>query len=147
MALDLSGVQRVVEGFLTDSLQLWRDVRGETDDVLDEETGVLGPETRAELIWEGTGAVVLSGLPAASPPLDAAVADVPSGSTYQGLLPLGVPSVQSSDLLIVMASIRDTQLVRCRFRITGVGHSSFAVVRVVRLENLGVGRPHPEAER
>jgi hypothetical protein len=139
VALDLSGVQRTVEGLLVDSVEVWRDVRGERDDVLDEETGALGlgAGPAGELIWQGTGAVVLSGLPATAPPVDGALAQLPSDTAYQGMLPLGAPLIRVDDLVVVVDSVRDAQLVGRRFRVAGVSSSSFAVVRVVRLELLG----------
>ncbi|MET9964728.1 DUF6093 family protein [Streptomyces sp. NPDC006356] len=140
MALDLSGVQRAVEGFLVDSLELWRDVRGEADDVLDEATGALGPGTGSDLVWEGPGAVLLSGVPAASPPLDGVVARLPSDTAYRGLLPLGAPRVLVDDVLTVVGSLRASELVGCHFRVTGVASNSFAVVRMVRLELLAGSR-------
>ncbi|MFB6643160.1 DUF6093 family protein [Streptomyces chartreusis] len=140
MALDLSGVQRTVEGFLDDSLQLWRDVQGEADDVLDEQTGALRVGKKPDLVWEGDGAVVFSGLPAATPPLDGVVSRTPSDTAYQGMLPLCTPRVLVDDLLTVVGSVRDSQLVGCRFRITGVVSGSFAVVRMARLELLGGSR-------
>lgn len=144
MGLDLSGVRRTVEGLLEDSLQLWRDVQGEADDVLDEETGALRRGVGSELVWEGDGAVVLSGLPASSPPADGAVARTPSDAAYQGMLPLRTPRVLVDDLLTVVDSVRDPHLGGCRFRVTGVASGSFAVVRLVRLELLG-GNRHPRA--
>ncbi|MET7729099.1 DUF6093 family protein [Streptomyces mirabilis] len=116
-----------MEGFLSDSVELWRDVRGEADDVLDEESGALRPAEGAELIWAGAGAVVLpGGLPAASPPVDGAVAQLPSNTMYQGMLPLSTPRVRGDDLLTVVDSARDAQLIGCRFRVTGIDSSSLS---------------------
>lgn len=62
VALDLSGVRRVVEGLLDDELQLWRDADGASDDVLDEESGALKPGGAAPvLLWTGAGAIVRPG--------------------------------------------------------------------------------------
>jgi len=146
VALDLSGVQRVVEGLLADTVELWRDVRGEADDVLDEVSGALSPRERTELIWQGAGAVALpGGLPIASPPLDGAVAQLPSYAVYQGMLPLSTPRVRVDDHLTVVESARDAQLNGCCFRVTGVASGSFTVVRIVRLQLLGHSRrPGPD---
>ncbi|MET7898956.1 GNAT family N-acetyltransferase [Streptomyces mirabilis] len=61
MALDLPGTQRTVEGFLSDSLESWRDVQGEADDVLDAESGApLGspPLASALLVEDEAGDIV-----------------------------------------------------------------------------------------
>lgn len=137
MALNLSGVQRTVEGFLTDSVQLWRDLRGESDDVLDEGSGVLQPGSAVEVVWEGVGAVVPSGMVASSSSLDGSVAQVNSDTAYHGLLPLSIPRVLVDDVLTVVESARDGLLAGRRFRVTAVSSSSFAVVRVVGMQLLG----------
>ncbi|MFJ2829047.1 DUF6093 family protein [Streptomyces sp. NPDC087263] len=97
-----------------------------------------GPGSVRELIWQGAGAVVLpGGPPIASPPLDGAVAQLPSDAVYQGMLPLRMPAVRVDDHLTVVKSARDAQLDGCRFRVTGVASGSFTVVRIVRLQLLG----------
>ncbi|CAM5626548.1 hypothetical protein SAURM35S_07358 [Streptomyces aurantiogriseus] len=94
MALDLSGVRRIVEGLLDDELQLWRDADGDSGDELDEETGDLKPASEGSVpLWEGSGAVVRPGQLSVTPPLDGAVASLPAPTAYQGLLPLSAPQV------------------------------------------------------
>ncbi|MGW3950806.1 DUF6093 family protein [Streptomyces sp. NPDC004752] len=80
--------------------------------------------------------MVLSGLPTASAPLAGVVARMPSDRAYQGVLSLRTPRILVDDVLVVVDSVRDSQLVGCRFRVTGVASGSFAVVRMVRLELL-----------
>ncbi|MGW2886408.1 DUF6093 family protein [Streptomyces griseoruber] len=138
MALDLSGVRRVVEGLLDDELQLWREADGESNDELDEETGELRPATQASVpLWEGPGAVTRPGPLSITPPLDGAVASLPATTAYQALLPLSAPQVMIDDVLSVSRSVRDEQLVGRRFRVAEVAVGTYAVVRVVRMEVIG----------
>lgn len=138
MALDLSGVRRVVERLLDDELQLWRDVDGDSGDELDEETGELRPADQASApLWEGPGAVVRPGQLSIAPPLDGVVASFPAPTAYQALLPLSAPQVMVDDVLSVSRSVRDGQLVGRRFRVAEAAVGTYAVVRVVRLEVIG----------
>ncbi|MFG2956367.1 DUF6093 family protein [Streptomyces sp. NPDC048291] len=135
MALDLSGVRRVVERLLDDELRLWRDTDGDTGDELDEETGELRPAGQVTVpLWEGTGAIVRPGQLSVAPPLDGAVASLPALTAYQALLPLSAPQVTVDDVLSVSRSVRDEQLVGHQFRVAEVAVGTYAVVRVVRLE-------------
>ncbi|MFF2566701.1 DUF6093 family protein [Streptomyces sp. NPDC058084] len=135
MALDLSGVRRVVEGMLDDEVRLWRDPDGASGDVLDEETGELRPDGGAAVpLWEGAGAIVRPGQLLPLPPLDAAAAPPSAPTAYQALLPLSAPAVLADDELSVTRSVRDEQLVGRRFRVAEVAVGTYAVVRVVRLE-------------
>ncbi|WP_425245388.1 DUF6093 family protein [Streptomyces sp. NEAU-NA10] len=135
MALDLSGVRRVVEGLLDDQLRLWRDVDGESGDELDEETGTLRTRGQATVpLWEGRGAIVRPGQLSYVPPLDGAAASLPASTAYQALLPLSAPPVAVDDVLGVSRSARDKQLVGKRFRVAEVSVGTYVVVRVVRLE-------------
>ncbi|CAM5468247.1 DUF6093 family protein [Streptomyces aurantiogriseus] len=138
MALDLSGVRRIVEGLLDDELQLWRDADGDSGDELDEETGDLKPASEGSVpLWEGSGAVVRPGQLSVTPPLDGAVASLSAPTAYQGLLPLSAPQVMVNDVLSVSRSVRDEQLVGRRFRVADVAVGTYAVMRVVRLEVIG----------
>ncbi|ATW48331.1 DUF6093 family protein [Streptomyces peucetius] len=108
MALDFSGVRRVVEGMLDDELRLWRDADGGTDDVLNETTGTLEPsEGDSEVVWEGPGAVIPVGQPALLAPLDSSVARMPTATAYQAMLPVASPPASPGDLLTVITSSRD----------------------------------------
>lgn len=138
MALDLSGVRRVVERLLDDELQLRRDTDGDSGDELDEETGELKPTGQASvLLWEGTGAIVRPGQLSVAPPLGGVAASLPAPTSYQALLPLSAPQVMVDDVLSVSRSVRDEQLVGRRFRVAEVAVGTYAVVRVVRLEVIG----------
>ncbi|MEW2300053.1 DUF6093 family protein [Streptomyces sp. NPDC006655] len=138
MALDLSGVRRVVERLLDDELRLWRDADGDSGDKLDEETGELRSAGQASVpLWEGSGAIVRPGQLSAVPPLDAMVASLPASTAYQALLPLSAPQARVDDMLSVSRSVRDVQLVGRRFRVAEVAVGTYAVVRVVRLEAIG----------
>ncbi|MGW7542146.1 DUF6093 family protein [Streptomyces sp. NPDC054770] len=140
MALDLSGVRRVVEGLLDDQLQLWRDANGESGDELDEETGQLrltGQVPVSVPLWEGPGAIVRPGQLTATPSLDGVIASLPTPTAYQALLPLSAPQLMVDDVLSVSRSVRDEQLVGRRFRVAEVAVGTYAVVRVVRLEATG----------
>ncbi|MDQ0934106.1 DUF6093 family protein [Streptomyces turgidiscabies] len=134
MALDLSGVRRVVEGMLDDQLEVWRDLGGRTDDVLDENTGELkAAGADGALVWAGSGAIVPLGQPAITVPLDSSVAVLPAATAYQALLPLDAPQILDDDVIVVRGS-RFTQLVGRRFRVADANVGTFAVVRVVRLQ-------------
>lgn len=138
MALDLSGVRRVVEGLLDDELQLWRDADSGSGDELDEETGELRPASQASvLLWKGHGAIVRPGQLSVATPLDRVVASLPTPTAYQALLPLSAPQVVVDDVLSVSRSVRDEQLVGRRFRVAEVAVGTYAVVRLVRLEVIG----------
>ncbi|MFD3926527.1 DUF6093 family protein [Streptomyces sp. NPDC058614] len=135
MALDLSGVRRVVEGMLDDQLEVWRDPAGRTDDVLDENTGELkSAEADGALVWAGPGAIVPLGQPAITAPMDGSVAALPAATAYQALLPLDAPQTRDDDVIAVRGSTRDAQLVGRRFRVADANVGTFAVVRVVRLQ-------------
>ncbi|MFI1563859.1 DUF6093 family protein [Streptomyces sp. NPDC020490] len=135
MALDLSGVRRVVEKLLDDELQLWRDADGDAGDELDEVTGALRPVGQARvLLWDGPGAIMRPGQLSTAPPLDGAVASFAAPTPYQALLPLSAPQAMVDDVLSVSRSVRDEQLVGRRFRVAEVAVGTHAVVRVVRLE-------------
>ncbi|MCH0562148.1 DUF6093 family protein [Streptomyces sp. MUM 2J] len=135
MALDLSGVRRVVEGLLDDELQLWRDADGAAGDDLDEATGELRPDGAAPvLVWEGLGAITRPGQLVGVPPFGGAVAALPAPTAYQALLPLSLPAVQVDDVVRVSRSVRDAQLTDRRFRVTDIGVGTYAVVRVVQLK-------------
>jgi hypothetical protein len=135
VALDLSGVRRIVEKLLDDELQLWRDLDGVVGDTLDDETGKLkpGPST-ARLMWEGAGAIVRPGQLTVSLPLDSAIAPQSIATAYQAMLPLAAPQTAVDDVLRVSRSLRDPLLADRRFRVTDVGIGTFLVVRVLRLE-------------
>lgn len=135
MALDLSGVRRVIEKLLDDEIQLWRDADGASDNALDESTGELKPggETTTPL-WKSPGAIVRPGRLALTQPLDAVAASLPAQTEYQALLPLSAPLVRVDDVLSVSRSARDEQLVGRRFRAAEIAVGTYAVVRVVRLE-------------
>lgn len=139
MALDLSGVRRVVERLLDDELQVWRDADGDARDELDEETGELKPAVgqAPAPLWKGPGAIVRPGQLSTTPPLDGVVASFPASTAYQALLPLSAPQVVVDDVLSVSRSMRDEQLVGLRFRAAEVAVGTYAVVRVVRLEVIG----------
>ncbi|WP_316749229.1 DUF6093 family protein [Streptomyces herbicida] len=138
MALDLSGVRRVVERLLDDELQLWRDTDGHSGDELDEETGELRPADQASVpLWKGAGAIVRPGQLSIAPSLDGAVASFPAPTAYQALLPLSAPQVMVDDVLSAARSVRDEQLVGRRFRVAEAAVGTYAVVRVVRLEAIG----------
>lgn len=138
MALDLSGVRRVMERLLDDELQLWRDPDGDAGDELDEETGELKPVGHASVpLWEGPGAIVRPGQLSVTPPLDGVIASPPAPTAYQALLPLSAPQLMVDDVLSVARSVRDEQLMGRRFRVAEVAVGTYAVVRVVRLEVLG----------
>ncbi|GGL03344.1 DUF6093 family protein [Streptomyces flaveus] len=137
MALDLSGVRRVVERLLDDRLELWRDVDGVSGDVLDEGTGELklGGSVPV-LLWAGVGAIVRPGSLGVVPHLDSLAAAGPSSTAYQALLPLTAPSAAVDDVLVVSRTARDPQLTGRRFRVVDVGLGTYTVVRVMRLELL-----------
>ncbi|MER6010168.1 DUF6093 family protein [Streptomyces bluensis] len=135
MALDLSGVRRVVEGLLDDELQLWRDSDGASGNELNEYTGELDPHGQpATQLWVGPGAIVRPGQLSFTQPLDVAVASLPASTAYQALLPLSTPLVLVDDVLSVSRSMRDEQLVGRHFRVAEVAVATYVVVRVVRLE-------------
>lgn len=137
MALDLSGVRRVVERLLDDQLELWRDVDGASGDVLDEGTGELKPGGSAPaLLWAGAGAIVRPGSLGVIPALDSLAAAGPASTAYQALLPLAAPSAAVDDVLVVSRTARDPQLTGRRFRVADVGLGTYTVVRVMRLELL-----------
>ncbi|MGY0055089.1 DUF6093 family protein [Streptomyces sp. LZ34] len=137
MALDLSGVRRVVEGMLDDQVEVWRDPSGRTDDVLDEVTGQLkSAEADGALVWSGLGAIVPLGQPAIMAPLDGSVAALPAATAYQALLPIEAPQTRDDDVIAVCGSARDAQLVGRRFRVADADNGTFAVVRVVRLQTV-----------
>lgn len=136
MALDLSGMRRIVEKPLDDELQLWREKAGATGDELDEAAGQLEPSGAAPvLLWEDSGAIVRSGRLSVVPSLVAVVAAQSASTAYQALLPLTAPSAAVDDVLGVARSVRDPQLVGRRFRVTDIGVGTHVVVRVPRLES------------
>lgn len=137
MALDLSGVRRVVERLLDDRLELWRDVDGASGDVLDEGTGELRPGGSVPVLWAGVGAIVRPGSLGVMPALDSLAAAGPASTAYQALLPLAAPSAAVDDVLVVSRTVRDPQLTGRRFRVAEVGLGTYTVVRVMRLELLG----------
>ncbi|MFI5688603.1 DUF6093 family protein [Streptomyces sp. NPDC051636] len=130
-------MRRVVERMLDDELRLWRDPDGGADDVLNETTGLLEPPDGAgEVVWEGRGAVVPMGQPALLVPLDGSIAQMPTTTAYQAMLPIAAPCASPGDLLTVISSSRDPQLVGRRFRVGDTAVGTFAVVRLVRLQVL-----------
>ncbi|MDQ8707872.1 DUF6093 family protein [Streptomyces sp. LHD-70] len=138
MGLDLSCVQRVVEGMLDDRVELWRDLHGEADDALDESTGKLVPQAGTpQRCWEGLAAIVLSGQLANTRALDGMLAEAPSSTSYTGLLPLTAPRTRPGDVLVVVSSARDSHLSGFRFRVGEASMASNTVVRRVRLQILG----------
>ncbi|MFC7220380.1 DUF6093 family protein [Streptomyces polyrhachis] len=140
MAINLSGVQRVVEGTLLDRVQLRRDVLGHGDDVLDEETGELVTVPPAcVIVWEGAGAVMPHGVPRASALLDNVLTAPAPSLDYRGFLPLSAPPARPGDALWVIGSsrsdsLRDPYLVGRAFRVGESDTGSFAVVRTVLLQ-------------
>lgn len=137
MALDLTGVQRVVEGILDDQILITRDAGGRGDDVLDPNTGELHPQPPITL-WTGAGAVVQLGQLALTTPVDGAVALLPPTTVYQAMLPLAAPALLPDDGLTVTGSTRpggprDPLIIGRRFRVADSSTGTFAVVRLVRL--------------
>ncbi|WP_328773860.1 DUF6093 family protein [Streptomyces sp. NBC_00286] len=127
MALDLSGVRRIVERLLDDEVRLWRDTDGASGDELDEKTGELRTGGHAAgPLWKGPAAIVLPGQLSFAPPLDGVVASSPVSTAYQALLPLSAPSVRVDDVLSVSRSGRDAQLVGRRFRVAGVAVGAYS---------------------
>ncbi|MDI3417971.1 DUF6093 family protein [Streptomyces luteolus] len=127
-----------MEGVLEDRLELWRDVQGESDDVLDEDSGQLMPvEGTPFLVWDGLGAVTLAGqLSGAKAALDGVAAGEVSQSPYQAMVPVDAPPTRPGDVLVVAGSTRDPQLMGRRFRVVDYGLGSYAVVRLIRLQLL-----------
>ncbi|MGW9412162.1 DUF6093 family protein [Streptomyces diastaticus] len=105
--------------------------------MLDEMTGALEPSGEdSEVVWEGNGAVVPAGQPMLLVLLDGSVAQVPTDTAYQAMLPVAAPRANPSDLPTVISSSRDPQLVGRRFRVGDAAVGTFAVVRLVRLQAL-----------
>ncbi|MGC9539985.1 DUF6093 family protein [Streptomyces sp. UG1] len=124
-----------MEKLLDDELRLWRHVDGTSGKKLDEVTGELKPgDGTAAPLWEGPGAVVRTGQLSFVPPLDGAVAALPTPTAYQALLPLTAPPAAVDDVLSVSRSVRDPQLVGRWFRVADVGVGTYSVVRVLRLD-------------
>lgn len=142
MAINLGGVRRVIENMLEDLVEARRP--GGED--LDESTGALVPAP-GELVWKGAAAVLPSGRPALTPPTSGAVAAVPAGTMFLGLLPLDAPEMDRDTVITVTGSSRadgprDPQIVGCRFRVGDTTVSTFAVIRMVRLEKIDGRTPH-----
>jgi hypothetical protein len=133
VALELDGVRLAVERILDDRLQVWRDVGGRDEGVLNDVTGeLIPPMPGAALVWAGTGAV----LPLDGPTVSAAQ------DGYQAVLPVGAALVRSGDVLVVCGSARGPQLrdgrpVGRRFLISDADVGTNPVVRVARLEPMG----------
>ncbi|WP_372407409.1 DUF6093 family protein [Streptomyces luteireticuli] len=136
--LDLDGIRRVVESILDDQILVTRDPAGRSDDVLDDRTGALRPSTSVT-VWSGRGAVT-AGSPAVSDPIDGAhIAVRPITTTYQALIPVDAPALHRDDQLVITGSLRsagprDPLLLGRTFRVAGTAVSSFAIVRIVRLQ-------------
>jgi hypothetical protein len=137
--LDLTGVQRTVEGWLVDDLAIARD-NGVSDDDLDPETLLITPNPD-EAVWEGQGAVQpLTGDLSQSDP-DVARIIEETRARYRALLPLGVETgARLYDVLTVAAvhgKSADPRLAGRRFVIVALGEpSSFAAVQFLYLRPL-----------
>lgn len=133
--LDLSGVQRAVEGWLTDTLVLERDER--TDAVLDDDTGLMAPAP-PRLVWTGLGAVQVIGREQLDDPTTADVVRR-EGATHRALIPLAADvSAAPGDILTTTAqgpTSHDPDLVGTTFRVIETGGvTSFAVLRFLFLK-------------
>ncbi|MEV0911058.1 hypothetical protein [Streptomyces hokutonensis] len=135
MALDLSGVRRIVEKPLDNEFQLWREAEGVSGDELDEATGQLKQSGATPVILrEGMGVIVL-------------------GTTYRRAASrrrcrsaAGVHCVSGAAAAHRAVdgrrrcaerarSVRDPQFVCRRFRATDIGVGTYAVARILRLES------------
>ncbi|MFE4535802.1 DUF6093 family protein [Streptomyces scopuliridis] len=140
MAFDVEGARRVVGRVLDDKLEVWRDSGGRVDDYLDEATGrLVSPAPDEVLVWDGLGAVLPLGRPAITKPLSGAVAQAPSTTDYQVVLPVQAPELRPDDVIRVAGSVRpggprDPQLVGRRFRVSDKNVGTYSVVRIIRVQ-------------
>lgn len=111
---------RIERNLLTDSVRLYRDRPGLADDVLDVDTGALVPPAGdASTLWEGPAAVLN---------------DREDGK-FRVLLPLAAPALEGGDLVLVLTSARDAQLVGKKSRVVGRPKGgTYAVVRELETE-------------
>ncbi|MER7029018.1 MULTISPECIES: hypothetical protein [Streptomyces] len=78
MAFDVEGARRVVDRFLDDKLEVWRNGAGRADDVLDEITDRFVPPAGDEApAWDGLGTMMPFGRPTLTPPLAGATVAQP----------------------------------------------------------------------
>jgi len=143
---DLSGARRVVErGVLLDSIEVTRGAPGEGGLVLDPVTGELvpGPVSSPVVVCTDTPALVQPSLGyEAVPALEGAQAEEEERGPYQLLVGLDAPPILTQDIVRVLTSRLDPQLVGERFRVTARGDvATLTVVRKVWLQRMDEEAP------
>jgi Family of unknown function (DUF6093) len=133
--LDLSGVRRVIDGWLVDTVRCVRD-NGNADDVLDPVTGEL-VSPAAPVVYDGPGGMIpIVQADLADP--DVATYYQRLGARYKLLLPMGASdgvTFRQNDLWSVTAVVStsgDPTLVGQQFAaVDPPAPSSFAAVRII----------------
>lgn len=151
--LDLTGVQRALEQWLIDELEVVRGDQNQAGAELDPDTGKL-TLVDAEPVYDGLGAVqpLSSFIAQADPDVTAIVAA--TGARYRGLIPIDETfPARVGDTLRVKAIHSPSAspgLAGTAYEIVHPGdESSFAVVRICYLKPIGVGvapTPDPDPE-
>jgi hypothetical protein len=132
VSFNFDGLQDFAEGFLSDTLQVFRDQPGTRNDTFNDETGDYTPSTPTK-VWEGLGAVQSLNYQQRAEQL-AAVTDPTTIALYRALIPIDAPELLPNDRVYVKDSVRDKLLRRRSFYVTDASAlSSFAVIREVRL--------------
>lgn len=119
---------------MTDECVIGRDIEGQLDDVIDEETGEIVPPPNDEsVIYTGQCMVTPAGI-GQNEGAQGQPVELPGLRTYRGLIPVEVTDVAVHDVLLVTVCDRDADLVGRKFIVRGVKASTFSVARELTLE-------------
>lgn len=142
---DLTGARLAIEKLMDDKCRIVRDVEGDLDDVLDEDTGLLaGPFGDTGIIYDdttlGDAGRDLDGrctvTPADRVPRIVESAGEPvMVQQYQASLPWDAPVIREGDTLEVTASRRDAQLVGVTLVVIEVFKTTYLISRKLLLED------------
>lgn len=128
---------RVQDRVMNDRVRIERDPDRTDDDDFDPLTGTYSrPADDMDHVWTGPFAVLPLAGDRAAPSEGGPVEEQSDIVRYRGLGPLTMPRLRRHDVVTVLTSKRDPQLVGARFAVVTRTMSTFAVYREVRLVEL-----------
>lgn len=125
-----------IESLMQDTCQIVRDAEGVGDDVWDEETGqFIAPTNDTITVYSGPCFVRPTGI-GSTESAEMTATSNPGYRTLAGYIPKNITGVAENDWMVITSSLRDPLLVGRRLRVIGIRHMTFAVARILDLEDV-----------
>lgn len=132
---NLEPARKKIESFMTDECVILRDVEEVYDDIIDEDTGLLvDPDTNENVVYSGGALIIPAGI-GQNEGAQGQPVELMGLRTYRGFVPREVLNIEVHDVLVVLASDRDEDLVNRKFTVRGIKASTFAIARQLDLES------------